>query len=100
MPRKAVPYGWLHHGNLFHVIRKRLSVLFLLIGMFKGQHFSMDGRQGGGGIFFKVKNGVQLNFPTTATLRTEASSRFRDVLNKSQCMDWPPKKCLLYRGDC
>ena len=57
----------------------------------------MDGIQKG---FFLDKNGVQLNFPTTATLRTEASSRFREVLNKSQCMDWPPKKCLLYRGDC
>ena len=76
MPRTAVPYGWLHHCNLFHVIRKRLSVLFLLIGMFKWQHFSMDGIQKG---FFLVKNGVQLNFPTTATLRTEASSRFREV---------------------
>ena len=76
MPRTAVPYGWLHHCNLFHVIRKRLSVLFLFIGMFKGQHFSMDGIQKG---FFLVKNGVQLNFSTTATLRTEASSRFREV---------------------
>ena len=47
MPRTAVPYGWLHHCNLFHVIRKQLSVLFLLIGMFKGQHFSMDGIQKG-----------------------------------------------------
>ena len=36
----------------------------------------MDGIQKG---FFLVKNGVQLNFPTTATLRTEASSRFREV---------------------
>ena len=53
MPRKAVPYGWLHHFNLFHVIQKRLSVLFLLIGMFKGQHFSMDGRQKG--FFFSQK---------------------------------------------
>ena len=53
MPRKAVPYGWLHHCNLFHVIRKRLSVLFLLIGMFKGQHFSMDGIQKG--FFFSQK---------------------------------------------
>ena len=53
MPRTAVPYGWLHHCNLFHVIRKRLSVLFLLIGMFKGQHFSMDGRQKG--FFFSQK---------------------------------------------
>ena len=52
MPRTAVPYGWLHHCNLFHVIRKRLSVLFLLIGMFKGQHFSMDGIQGGYFFFF------------------------------------------------
>ena len=55
MPRTAVPYGWLHHGNLFHVIRKRLSVLFLLIGMFKGQHFSMDGIQGGIFFFFSQK---------------------------------------------
>ena len=78
MPRKAVPYGWLHHCNLFYVIRKRLSVLFLLIGMFKGQHFSMDGGQNGY-FFFLVKNGVQLNFSTTATLRTEESSRFREV---------------------
>ena len=53
MPRTAVPYGWLHHCNLFHVIRKRLSVLFLLIGMFKGQHFSMDGIQKG--FFFSQK---------------------------------------------
>ena len=45
MPRKAVPYGWLHHCNFFPVIRKRLSVLFLLIGMFEGQHLSMDGIQ-------------------------------------------------------
>ena len=60
MPRKAVPYGWLHHCNLFHVIRTRLSVLFLLIGMFKGQHISMDGIQKG--YLFLVKNGVQLNF--------------------------------------
>ena len=54
MPRKAVPYGWLHHCNLFHVIRKRLSVLFLLIGMFKGQHISMDGIHRRG-IFFSQK---------------------------------------------
>ena len=79
MPRKAVPYGWLHHCNLFHVIRKRLSVFFLLIGMFKGQHFSMDVYRGGGYFFFLVENGVQLNFSTTATLRTEESSRFREV---------------------
>ena len=54
MPRKAVPYGWLHHCNLFPVIRKRLSALFLLIDMFKGQHFSMDGIQKAGqkGYFF------------------------------------------------
>ena len=78
MPRKAVPYGWLHHFHLFHVIRKRLSVLLLLIGMFKGQHFSMDVYRGGI-FFFLVKNGVQLNFSTTATLRTEESSRFREV---------------------
>ena len=77
MPREAVPYGWLHHCNLFPVIRKRLSVLFLLIGMFKGQHFSMDGIQKG--YFFLVKNDVQLNFSKTATLRTEDSSRFREV---------------------
>ena len=75
MPRKAVPYGWLHHCNLFHVIGKRLSVLFLLIGMFKGQHFSMDSRQKG--YLFLVKNGVQLNFSTTAFLGTEECGRFR-----------------------
>ena len=77
MPRKAVPYGWLHHCNLFHIIRKRLFVLFLLIGMFKGQHFSMDGIQKG--YLFLVKNGVQLNFSTTAFLGTEESGRFREA---------------------
>ena len=55
MPRTAVPYGWLHHCNLFHVIQKRLSVLFLLIVMFKGQHFSMDVHRGGIFFFFSQK---------------------------------------------
>ena len=36
---------------------------------------------------------AQLNFSTTATLGTEESGRCREVLNKSQCMDF----CLLGR---
>jgi len=31
---------------------------------------------------------IQLNLSTTATLGTEGSGHCRDVLNKSQCMDF------------
>ena len=58
---------------IYFTIYENDFVLFLLIGMFKWQHFSMDAIQNG---YFLVKNGVQLNF---TTLRTEESSRFKEV---------------------
>ena len=50
----------MEHCNLFHVMRKRLSVLFLLIAMFKGQHFSMDGIQRGYFFFSQIWCTVEL----------------------------------------
>ena len=48
-----------------------------------------------------IGNKLQLNLSTTANLGTEESGHSREVLNKSQCMDFlsarTKKKWLLYR---
>ena len=37
---------------------------------------------------YEDKRNIQLNLSTTATMGTEESDRCKEVLNKSQCMDF------------